>query len=197
MNTTLQQTTKKTDTVTFTKQQIKKSSLYVLSVITRKIQIPYQYVGSNLKEIIQKKLSSLLEGKCAVEGYIRSNSVRIITYSSGILKANNVVFDVVFECLICTPVEGMILNPQITNITKAGLRCDIMGEESPLDIFIARDHHHTNKEFSKLNVGDKIRVKVLGQRYEINDPTISVIAELMKQPRKKRSPKKPLLVIEE
>lgn len=55
MNTTLQQTTSKTDTVTFTKQQVKKSSLYVLSVITRKIQIPYQYVGSNLKEIIQKK----------------------------------------------------------------------------------------------------------------------------------------------
>jgi DNA-directed RNA polymerase subunit E'/Rpb7 len=177
----------------------KKSNLYVLSVITRKVAIPYQSVGSNLKQLIQQKLVNELERKCTVEGYVRSNSVRILTYSSGILKANNVIFDVALECLLCTPVEGLIINTRVVNITKAGLRCDIVGDESPLDIFVARDHHFTSKDFSKINEGDTIKVKVLGQRYEINDPRISVIAELTKPPQEKRTKrvlKKPLLVIE-
>lgn len=178
---------------------VKKSNLYVLSIINRKVEIPYQYIGSNLKEIIQKKLSNMMEGKCTVEGYVRSNSVRIVTYSSGLLKANNVVFDVVIECLLCTPVEGMLMNVRVTNITKAGLRCDVVGNESPVDVFVIRDHHFTNKDFSKIKEDDIIKVKVLGQRYEINDPKISVISELVK-PRKdkrlKKVTKKPLLVIE-
>lgn len=177
----------------------KKSNLYVLSIINRKVEIPYQYIGSNLKEIIQKKLSNMMEGKCTVEGYVRSNSIRIVTYSSGLLKANNVVFDVVIECLLCTPVEGMLMNVRVTNITKAGLRCDVVGNESPVDVFVIRDHHFTNKDFSKIKEDDIIKVKVLGQRYEINDPKISVISELVK-PRKdkrlKKVTKKPLLVIE-
>lgn len=178
---------------------VKKSNLYVLSIINRKVEIPYQYIGSNLKEIIQKKLSNMMEGKCTVEGYVRSNSIRIVTYSSGLLKANNVVFDVVIECLLCTPVEGMLMNVRVTNITKAGLRCDVVGNESPVDVFVIRDHHFTNKDFSKIKEDDIIKVKVLGQRYEINDPKISVISELVK-PRKdkrlKKVTKKPLLVIE-
>jgi DNA-directed RNA polymerase subunit E'/Rpb7 len=176
----------------------KKSNLYVLSVITRKVTIPFQSVGSNLKQLIQQKLVSQLEGKCTVEGYVRTNSIRVLTYSSGILKANNVIFDVALECLLCTPVEGLIINTRVVNITKAGLRCDIVGDESPLDIFVARDHHFTNKDFSKINEGDTIIVKVLGQRYEINDLKISVIAELTKSPKEKRVKKiakKPLLVI--
>jgi DNA-directed RNA polymerase subunit E'/Rpb7 len=180
-------------------KKAKKSNLYVLSVITRKVAIPYQSVGSNLKQLIQQKLVSQLEEKCTVEGYVRSNSIRVLTYSSGILKANNVIFDVALECLLCTPVEGLIINTRVVNITKAGLRCDIVGDESPLDIFVARDHHFTSKDFSKINEGDTISVKVLGQRYEINDPKISVIAELTKSPKEKRVKKvakKPLLVIE-
>lgn len=178
-------------------QQTKKSNLYVLSVITRKVAIPYQYIGSNLKEIIQKQLQKQLEGKCSIEGYVRTNSVRILTYSSGILKANNIMFDVVIECLLCTPVEGMTLNVKVVNITKAGLRCDAVGEESPLDLFVARDHHFTSKDFAKIKEGETISVKVLGQRYEINDPKISVIAELVKtKEKRKKIAKKPMLVIE-
>lgn len=165
----------------------KKSILYVLSILTRKVTIPYNYIGSNLKELIQKTLARELEGKCTIEGYVRRNSVRIVSYSSGILRAGNVVFDVVIECLVCTPVEGMRLNVRVKNITKAGIRCESQGEESPVDVFIARDHHYNLKEFGNINVDDTISVKVLGQRYELNDPKISVIAELIRtKPSKKK-----------
>ena len=36
----------------------------------------------------------------------KPNSSKVLTYSSGELTAENVVFEVVFECLICCPVEN-------------------------------------------------------------------------------------------
>lgn len=175
-------------------KDVKKSIIYTLSIITRKVTIPYSYVGSNLKEIIQKTLSRQLEGKCAEEGYIRKNSVRIVTYSSGILKSSNVVFDVVIECLISTPVEGMKLKARVRNITKAGIRCDTGNDESPLDIFIARDHHYNLKEFSNIKEDDIIEIRVLGQRYELNDLKISVIAELISTKNEKVKRKAKLVI---
>ena len=43
-----------------------------------------------------------------------------------------------------------------------------------------------DKLFSEINEGDEFMVRVIGQRYEINDPVISVLAELPKP----RPPKK-------
>ena len=50
---------------------------------------------------------------------------------------------------------------------------------SPFIIFIARDHHFNNELFSKINENDIINIRVLGQRYELNNKFISVIAELV------------------
>jgi DNA-directed RNA polymerase subunit E'/Rpb7 len=152
--------------------------IYILHVIHRKVAMPFTKVGSNIKELIQKKIAYEIEGKCAVEGYIKKDSVRVISYSSGILVSSEVLFDVVLECLVCNPVEGMNMRVFVENITKAGIRAST-GENSPVDVFIARDHHFNSKIFSKVQVGDEIKVRVIGQRYEINDDKISVIAELV------------------
>jgi len=50
---------------------------------------------------------------------------------------------------------------------------------SPLIIFIARDHHHQSKYFSTRKEGDIINIKIIGQRFELNDKYISVIATLI------------------
>lgn len=166
--------------------------IYVLSIITRKVSIPYVNIGSNINEIIQKKLTSELEGKCTIEGFIKHNSVRIINYSAGIIKSKNVIFDVSIECLICSPVEGMKFKVNVLNITKAGLRCDT-GKNSPVNVFIARDHHYSNKQFSNIQIGDSILIRVIGQRYEINDERISVIAEYIPQIKRKTNKVKLIL----
>lgn len=166
--------------------------IYVLSVITRKVSIPYNNIGSNINEIIQRKLTKELEGKCTIEGFIKNNSVRIINYSAGIIKSSNVVFDVSIECLICSPVEGMKFKVNVINITKAGLRCDT-GKNSPVNVFIARDHHYSNKQFSNIQSGDSILIRVIGQRYEINDERISVIAEYIPQIKRKTNKVKLIL----
>jgi hypothetical protein len=45
-------------------------------------------------------------------------------------------------------------------------------------IFIARDHHHTSPEFSKIKTGDELVVKIIGRHFELNDSAVYVIAEM-------------------
>ena len=157
----------------------KEIGIYTSSLITRKISINIIYVGNRLQETIEKEVSSKVEGKCIVEGFVKPGSIKIITYSSGILKADNVEFEVVFECMICSPVEGMHINCVAKNITKAGIRAETNESPSPVIIFLARDHHYMSTYFSEVKEDDVINVRVIGQRFELNDKYITIIAELL------------------
>jgi len=188
------------------------------ALLTRKIHIPFNKISKNIKEILENLIKKEIEGKCTVEGFIKPNSTNIKTYSSGILSANlvefdvvfeclvccpvsgilsaNLVeFDVVFECLVCCPVEGMTIDCIVKNKTQAGIRALINDDISPVVIYISRDHHYNNKYFNLVKDEEEIKVKVIGQRYELNDPQVSVIGEIIepKPDKYKKKPKKLVL----
>lgn len=95
-----------------------------------------------------------------------------------------------FECLICRPVEGQIIECIVKNITKAGIRAIYESEEeSPIIIFIARDHHYNNDYFTNIKENDKILVKVIGIRFELGDENISVLSEVKIPTKKQARPK--------
>jgi len=162
----------------------KQTGLYFKNIITRKVNVQFKDVGGNIEHIISQDLRQKLEGKCINEGYIKRDSVNILTYSSGLIDGNSVIFDVVFECQACRPVEGMKIRCTIKNVTKAGIRAEISGDISPVVIFIARDHQYQSKYFSTRKEGEDILIKVIGQRFELNDKYISIIATLV-EPKKK------------
>jgi len=172
-------------------------AIYVQNEMTRKVRLPFNIIGNNLSENILLDLTHTLEGKCVEEGYIKRNSIRIINYSSGIISCKYVIFTVMFECLVCRPVEGMRFRTIVKNITKAGIRCETKENPSPVVVFIARDHHFKTKEFSEIKIDDEITIKVIGIRFELNDTYISVIAELV-TPKKikvgKKGKKKPIVI---
>ena len=62
-------------------------------------------------------------------------------------------------------------------------------QTGPVTIFLARDHHYNNKSFGKLAEGQRIYVKVIGQRFELNDSYISVIGMLSEADTIRRSSK--------
>lgn len=168
--------------------------VYHHSIIHKNVFLHINNIGSNLKEIIEKQISHEIEGKCIGEGYIKPHSVSVINYSSGrITQGNRLVFDVVFECDVCLPVEGMLIECTVKNITKAGIRAEVIvddQESSPLVIFIARDHHIDNKYYNDVVEKNIIRVRVIGQRFELNDKYITIIAELHRiaEPRQTNKP---------
>ena len=163
----------------------KTKDIYSKCIISREIVIPITYVGNNIKQTLEKSIINEIEGKCIVEGYIKPNSIKILSYSNGIVESGYIRFCVIIECYTCSPVEGMIIECIAKNITKAGIRAETNDVPSPVVIFIARDHHYSQEYFSKIKENDLINIRVIGQRFELNDTYISIIAELI-EPREIR-----------
>lgn len=155
------------------------NNIYNTTVLTRKVPVHITLIGDNIVELLEQEISSQIEGKCIAEGYVMPISVKILTYSSGLLSSESIIFTVLFECMICNPVEGMQIKCYAKNITKAGIRAETKEIPNPLVIFISRDHHYSLPYFATIKENDEINIKVIGQRFELNDKYISVIAQLL------------------
>ena len=166
--------------------EVTHKSLFIKSTIHTTLFIPFGAIGSNIKEVIENELKDRYEGKCIREGFVRPGTIKVLQYSSGVCRGNEIVFEIVYQAFICFPVEGTRITIEITNITKAGIRGKSRDALSPIDVFVARDHHINESEFNNYSVGETIYVEIIGHRFEINDPVISVIAELAKSDRNKK-----------
>jgi DNA-directed RNA polymerase subunit E'/Rpb7 len=173
-------------------------NVYSRSLITQHITLPITAVSKSLKQTLEESIISTVEGKCIVEGFVKPKSIKIITYSSGVIKGDKVLFEIVYECEICFPVAGMLMNCSAKNITKAGIRAESADETpSPFVLFIARDHYFANDYFNSIQENENFTARVIAQRFELNDKYISIIAEVvpLKEAEKYKSTYKPKLVL--
>ena len=172
-------------------------SVYSSCQITKNIILPILAIDKNLQQTIENTITSMYGGTCIVEGYVKSGTVKVITFSSGIVKGDKVIFDVVFNCEVCYPVAGMLLNCIAKNITKAGIRAESNDESpSPFILFIARDHFYSSDYFNSIKENDKFIAKVIAQRFELNDKYVSVIAELVLHKEDREKDGRPRLIID-
>jgi hypothetical protein len=171
--------------------------VYIGSMLTMKVPLSITEVGKNVKQNLERIISKKTEGKCIAEGFIRPNSIKVISYSAGIINSEIIEFQTVFECMICNPVEGMKIECITKTITKAGIHAEVMDQKGivPVTVFVARDHHISDKTFNSIKENTKITVRVIGSRFELNDPFIYVIGELMNDQFKTQTIRKPRLVI--
>jgi len=181
-----------TDTILLKQRKGKQGSevygVYIKSMLTMKVSLSITEVGKNIKQNLEKTISSKTEGKCIAEGFIRRNSVKVISYSSGNINGDIIEFQTLFECMICHPVEGMLIECNTKTITKAGIHAEVTDKDGtvPVTIFIARDHHFTDKRFNNVKENMKVTIQVIGIRYELNDPYICVIGKLVDEQKDNR-----------
>ena len=153
--------------------------IYIPTMMTKKVVLPFTAIGRNVRSVLERHLAHAHEGKCNAEGYVRPRSTQLLAHSSGNLADNgSIAFEVVYEYQACNPVEGMHITCTVQTVTNAGVHAHVVPEPSPVVVFVSRDHHYSNPQFSKIKVGDEITVRVIGQHFELNDPVVSVIAEL-------------------
>lgn len=181
-------------------KQVKKTKdikdIYSNCQLSTQLMLPFSGVGKNIVETLENMLIKQYEGKCIVEGYIKPNSIKIITYSSGIIKNSNIIFNVVYNCKVCYPVAGMKLDCVAENITKAGIRGESKDEQpSPFIVYISRDHYYNNEYFNTINKGDKFTARVIAQRFELYDKWISIIAEIVPKDSSKLNVTKPRIML--
>jgi DNA-directed RNA polymerase subunit E'/Rpb7 len=157
--------------------------VYIKSLLTMKVVLSITEVGKNIKQNLERMISKRTEGRCIAEGFIRPGSISVITYSSGTVNNENVEFQTTFECMVCHPVEGMLIECDTKTITKAGIHAEVVDKNGvvPITVFVARDHHFTDRHFAEIKENMKIVIRVIGVRFELNDPYICVIGKLVDQ----------------
>ena len=169
-------------------KQSNTQGVYSNELLTRKVFLTMDQVGQNIKQNLERSISYSIEGKCTQDGYIKPNSVRVNTYSAGIVNNEKVEFQTVFECMVCHPVEDMVIDCKVKTLTKAGIHGEVIDNEGnmPVTVFIARDHHFTNKQFGAVEENSVITTKIIGIRFELNDPYICAIGTLDTETNKKK-----------
>lgn len=155
--------------------------IYIKSTLTTKLSLHITEVGKNTKKNLEDTLKKRISNKCIIEGFVSPNSIKIVTYSSGSVNSDNIDFHIVYDCFVANPVEGMLIECVAKTITKAGIHAQVIDQDGniPITVFVARDHHHIDSYFQSIKETHPITVKVIGSRYELYDPFICVIAELV------------------
>ena len=161
-------------------KESKMQSIYNQEMLTMKVFLTMEQIGQNIKQNLERNIAFQVEGKCTQDGYIKPNSVRVFKYSAGVVNNDKVEFQTVFECLVCYPVEGMKMECKVKTITKAGIHAQVVDNDgnTPITMFIARDHHFNDKMFENIKENSTINTEVIGIRFELYDPYICAIGTL-------------------
>jgi DNA-directed RNA polymerase subunit E'/Rpb7 len=164
------------------------SNCYSECLTSKKVTIPFIEVSSHaakgsITQMIRSYISTQIENKCTVDGFVHPNTCKILSHSSGVLQGPNVVFDVAYSCSVFLPCEGAILVCRVKSVTSAGILAGINGASvvNPVVVYILREHHasDSDKYFNSIRPDAVVRVKVIGHRFELNDKHVSVIGELI------------------
>ncbi len=167
------------------------ASLFHSARISRNITIPFHRIArsKNIKEILNREVSMMMDGKCSIEGYVCPESTRIIQHSCGRLNGGNIIFDIDISCLICLPQEQTKILCVVKTITQAGVRAIAKGLRpgsiSPIEVFLSRDMnmnnnvHNSSDKFTTVKEGDTLFVEIIGRRFVLNDTHVTIIALLI------------------
>jgi len=157
---------------------IDSDKLYTQAIIQERIKIPFIKMSNNMTRFFEDYADKRIERKCRNEGYVRRGSSSVLTYSTGLLTSDSIIYNVAYTVDVCFPYENMEIECKIKNITKIGIRAVISEQNNPIVMFISREHN-PDKDFDQYKESQIINVKVLGHRFELNDEYISVIGELL------------------
>ena len=140
----------------------------------------------NIDDILYIKLREL-ENKCTEYGYIKENSIKIISVSSGFL--NPIIFvpfieyKVLCSALIFKPNVNDIYLVDVLSINKIGIMCCIKYKYNnktiiPIKIIISK--HNQNVELlENIKIDDKIYIKIVCYKFSKNSYCIESIANLV------------------
>ena len=82
--------------------------------------------------------------------------------------------------MVCNPSEGETIKCFVSDVNKTNIRAYVISEEdSPLNIFLPKQHNSGVDEFINIREGDLINVMVINKKYEYLDREILVIGKFL------------------
>lgn len=140
--------------------------------------------GKTLDELVIERLCGKVEGRCISDGYVRPESVEIVSRSLGCLEnhdfAANMAFAVSYNCQVCNPMQGQVLDCVIDIADDTNIVCYVGDEEtSPVELYLFKENHVGDAVFSALAPGDKIRVAIIETVVEFGKPKVLATAQFL------------------
>jgi DNA-directed RNA polymerase subunit E'/Rpb7 len=152
--------------------------IYFKSVLSSNVVISPTMFLMGFDKAILKQLKKNIEGYCMMNGYIKPDSVKLLSRSKGYsIPGNfngNIEYSVKYEAELCNPIKDQIIKCVVLDINKMG----ILAKATPLEIIIIKELHKNKSEFSKIKIGDMIDVKVIEKKFMFRDRKIDVIGIL-------------------
>jgi DNA-directed RNA polymerase subunit E'/Rpb7 len=161
------------------------NSIFVSSIFYDKIKVPSKYICLNKKDYILNSLKKI-ENKCSENGYIKKDSIEILSISMGIIEQisllGSVNYMVKYKCLIANPIAdpiyGSIITAKVENNIQFGLLCTVKNNDNIsniIEIVIPKKCASLKSEvnLNSLSIGDIVSVKLFGKKFHINDQNIT------------------------
>ncbi len=130
----------------------------------------------SIDTILLEYLKKNLEGRCSLHGYVKPNTLSILTRSMGKLEhgrfTGNIVFHVQAQGKVYNPSNGTRITGTIMKKNNMGL---IIVYEDAIRVLVPRDLHLGNEEFEELEVNDTIEVELRRSRFQIRDKEILTV----------------------
>jgi len=161
------------------KETIKDDHLYVPNLIIETVSVKFDHCGRDMEKYFLLYARDQLEGRCLKEGYVRPETTKVITYTSGGVHGTLVEFRVMFLVQVCHPYEGMRLTCKVESVSKIGIRAVIRKGHNPIVVYLTRELNPAIY-MEDYELDQIIEVSVLGHRFEMRDPFISVLGFLLK-----------------
>lgn len=173
--------------------KLENQKIYTRQIVRFRVKIDFNNIGKNVRELLIDYAKKNIIGKCHKEGYISKEHIEVIEYTCPYLKGTEMFMDVQYEFDIFHPHIDLELYCKVQNITKIGIKAVLSEKlkENPVVVFASRIHndHIFSAEddiqdidedtSSGYKVNDIIKVRVLGYRFEINDPHVSLLTKII------------------
>ena len=132
---------------------------------------PNQLNYPNISDIILQNLKDKVEGRCISEGYIKPESVEIVSRNSGLMEnhdfSGSLTYTIKYKGSICIPRINQVVECMVDTHDDTNSVCYIEDEEtSPMEIYLFRDHYIGNADYVNLKPGDKILIKIMKTQIE-------------------------------
>jgi DNA-directed RNA polymerase subunit E'/Rpb7 len=158
-------------------ETVNEEGLYIVSILKESLSVPFQLAGRNMEQYFKSYAEEHIEGRCWKEGWVRPKSAKVVSYTAGLLNGTSIDYSILYHVEVCYPYEQMEVECIVRQVNKVGIRATLREKHNPMVLYITREHN-TSLQMESFKSGQKIKVKVLGHRFEPGDPCIHVMAEM-------------------
>ncbi|VDP50668.1 unnamed protein product [Soboliphyme baturini] len=156
--------------------------MYYHMFLTHDLLLHPRCFGSNVKEIVKKKLYADVEGKCINGVGIVICVTEIASIGDGVIQTGHphARFHIKYKAVVFRPYENEVIDARVTGVVRSGIMCNI----GPISLFISRTNLPPDYIFDPealppsfcdikteqvIQPGVILRARIVGTRVDMND----------------------------